>query len=298
MRVGAVSETVTVSGEAPVVDVTSARSQETISGETVNAHPDVPTIWRPHCARPVDQRAGQRRRRRPGRHLQRVPDPRRTPERRAGPGRRHERRLPGHGRVLLRHRGRQCAGSGVQPVWRPWRGEHRRPADEHHRQAGREQVCRDLLHQRHGQRIPGHEPDAGAAGQGPDHGAVPGEGVGYQPRIWRPDYPRQAVVLRHVPLSVQRPECRQHVGQPECRRSDQVDVSPRRWQERPAAGSTDRRRQVEERLSAVYMAGDAEKQDQLFHGLPADLPALHPGWLQFRAHVRRHDCLTRSAAAG
>ena len=32
--------------------------------------------------------------------------------------------------------------------WRAWRGEHRRPADEHHRQAGREQVCRELLHQR------------------------------------------------------------------------------------------------------------------------------------------------------
>ena len=61
----------------------------------------------------------------------------------------------------------------------------------------------------------------------------------------------------------QRPECRQHVGQPECRRQHQVDVSPRRWQERPAAGGTDRRRQVEERLPAVDLAGDAEKQDQL-----------------------------------
>src|SRR4030081_1761346 len=39
MKVGAVSETVTVSGEAPVVDVTSSRNQETISGSTVNAIP-------------------------------------------------------------------------------------------------------------------------------------------------------------------------------------------------------------------------------------------------------------------
>src|SRR5207244_7487510 len=39
MKVGAVSETVTVSGEAPVVDVTSARTQEVISGETVSALP-------------------------------------------------------------------------------------------------------------------------------------------------------------------------------------------------------------------------------------------------------------------
>src|SRR5207247_449283 len=39
MKVGAVSETVTVSGEAPVVDVTSSRNQETITGNTVNAIP-------------------------------------------------------------------------------------------------------------------------------------------------------------------------------------------------------------------------------------------------------------------
>jgi hypothetical protein len=35
MKVGGVSETITVSGEAPVVDVTSSKSQETINGETV-----------------------------------------------------------------------------------------------------------------------------------------------------------------------------------------------------------------------------------------------------------------------
>ena len=39
LKVGAVSETITVSGEAPVVDVTSARTQEVISGETVSALP-------------------------------------------------------------------------------------------------------------------------------------------------------------------------------------------------------------------------------------------------------------------
>ena len=35
MKVGGVAETITVSGEAPVVDVTSARTEETISGQTV-----------------------------------------------------------------------------------------------------------------------------------------------------------------------------------------------------------------------------------------------------------------------
>ena len=35
LRVGGLAETVTVSGEAPVVDVTNARTEETISGRTV-----------------------------------------------------------------------------------------------------------------------------------------------------------------------------------------------------------------------------------------------------------------------
>jgi Carboxypeptidase regulatory-like domain len=39
MKVGAVSETVTVSGEAPVVDVTSAKAQQVITGSTVNEIP-------------------------------------------------------------------------------------------------------------------------------------------------------------------------------------------------------------------------------------------------------------------
>jgi len=39
MRVGGVTETITVSGEAPVVDVTTTRNQQVISGETVNEIP-------------------------------------------------------------------------------------------------------------------------------------------------------------------------------------------------------------------------------------------------------------------
>jgi hypothetical protein len=39
MKVGTVAETVTVTGESPIVDVTSSRSQETISGETVASLP-------------------------------------------------------------------------------------------------------------------------------------------------------------------------------------------------------------------------------------------------------------------
>ena len=39
MRVGAVAETITVSGAAPVVDVTSARNQQTLSGDVIASIP-------------------------------------------------------------------------------------------------------------------------------------------------------------------------------------------------------------------------------------------------------------------
>jgi hypothetical protein len=39
MRVGAVAETITVSGQAPVVDVTSARNQQTLSGDVIASIP-------------------------------------------------------------------------------------------------------------------------------------------------------------------------------------------------------------------------------------------------------------------
>ena len=35
LKVGGVAETITVSGEAPIVDVTSARNQQVISGQTI-----------------------------------------------------------------------------------------------------------------------------------------------------------------------------------------------------------------------------------------------------------------------
>src|SRR5262245_45665250 len=39
LRVGAVAETITVTGESPIVDVTSARRQQTISGDVIAAIP-------------------------------------------------------------------------------------------------------------------------------------------------------------------------------------------------------------------------------------------------------------------
>ena len=70
--------------------------------------------------------------------------------------------------------------------------------------------------------------------------------VGRQSFVWRPDRPRQAVVLRHLPLPDQPAERRQHVGQHERRRSDEMDLLPA---DPGLAQAGRRRRHVEERVS-------------------------------------------------
>ena len=118
-------------------------------------HSIVSTVLLVHTTCPGNQRPGQRRGRRQCRSFQCVPGPRRTPERGSGSRGRHERRLSGYGRVVLRAGYRQLAGSGVQHQRRTRRGDDRRSADEHCREAGRQHVRRELFHQRDRQRASG-----------------------------------------------------------------------------------------------------------------------------------------------
>ena len=60
MKVGGVAETITVTGEAPIVDVTSTRNQQVISGQTVTEIPSSRQYSGLHAAHPGDQRSGQR----------------------------------------------------------------------------------------------------------------------------------------------------------------------------------------------------------------------------------------------
>ena len=61
LRVGELQETVTVTGESPIVDVQSARRQQVIDGDVLQTHPDVALVQQRASAR-----ARRRRRRRPG----------------------------------------------------------------------------------------------------------------------------------------------------------------------------------------------------------------------------------------
>ena len=85
LKAGGVAETITVSGEAPIVDVTSARNQQVISGQTIAEIPSSRTLFRLHASRPGDQRSAERLLRLQSRPLQRVPDPWRAPQRGTGP---------------------------------------------------------------------------------------------------------------------------------------------------------------------------------------------------------------------
>ncbi len=58
MKVGGVAETITVTGETPVVDVTSTRNQQ-VQRPDGRRDSVVPAVFRLHASHPGDQRAGQ-----------------------------------------------------------------------------------------------------------------------------------------------------------------------------------------------------------------------------------------------
>ena len=52
MKVGAVAETITVTGETPVVDVVNAKQQQTVTNEIIERHSDGASLSQPRDARP------------------------------------------------------------------------------------------------------------------------------------------------------------------------------------------------------------------------------------------------------
>ena len=157
LRVGELTETITVSGESPLVDVQSVRTTQTIDNELFSSIPDQPAVLRPHGARARAQYSGAGCRRHEPRQLQRVPGPRRTAQRRAGPGGRPQHRLGRNGRLELRSGSQRRAGSDVHAERWNGRGADRRAADEHRAQAGRQHVLRQLLHVLRRRRLAGHQ---------------------------------------------------------------------------------------------------------------------------------------------
>ena len=142
LRVAAVAETVTVSGESPIVDVQSSQTVRTIDNEVFAGHSEQSLVRRGHRADAGDQRAGGGCRRRGGQRIQRLSGARRPAQRGPGPNQRVEHRLAGHGGVRLRARGRQRAGNLLPGHRRPRRGGNRRPTDESDPAGGRQLVPR------------------------------------------------------------------------------------------------------------------------------------------------------------
>ena len=60
LKVGAIAETITVSGETPIVDTQSVRRQTTISGDLITSIPSARSVRRPHDADTEYGRAGGR----------------------------------------------------------------------------------------------------------------------------------------------------------------------------------------------------------------------------------------------
>ena len=146
LRVGAVEETITVTGETPIVDVQSVRRQATITGEVLSTHPDRARLHRRDAARAGDSDAGQLARQRAGharhgrlRHARRA-------QRQRGPaagGRpRRRRRAQRRRRVGLQRRHRQRAGDHLHGVGRPRRGRSLRTDAERRAEDGRQRGAR------------------------------------------------------------------------------------------------------------------------------------------------------------
>ena len=136
MRVGAVEETITVTGATPVVDAQNVRTQQVLKYEVLEALPSgARDLTQIRLADPRDDGvdAGQeRRRRRPGRDEHRARHPRRPRRRRARQLRRDE-----HER-LLRRRRRAAARVALQHDRRPGNGHRHRRQQRRERDGRRE----------------------------------------------------------------------------------------------------------------------------------------------------------------
>ena len=147
MRVGGVQETITVTGESPVVDVqTSTSREQVLSNEFVRALPASRGYGNYLAGVPGISGTGSLGRR----HLEQLLHLARRPQQRGQhPDRRHERRLVGRrrGRFGLSVRHVQCVGSAGHDRRRPGRSRPRRAGVQHGSEDRRQQVQRDLFRQ-------------------------------------------------------------------------------------------------------------------------------------------------------
>ena len=281
------TETITVTGESPVVDVQSARREITLNNDVLRS---IPT--RAQLQRPGRRRA--RRRHQPERHRHRnghdaVSHPRRPQQRRP-----HDDRRAQH---------RQSAVGGNQPP--------RYMADIGNAQevtfttsgglgeAETAGLVMNVVPKTGGNTISGavyfsgtgenaavRQLHAGAQGCRPRGANAVHQGVRPQWGVRRSDQEGSRVVLRERAHAGQHDDGCEHLLQPECRRPDEVDLRPG---PEPAGVLGPH---LGERERACHLAGHPAQQDRRLLGRAADLPEVHgddPGHHGSRAgHARGH----------
>ena len=147
MRVGSLEESITVTGESPVVDVQTARQQMVINGDIVRALPASRSYGNYIAAIPAIQATRLRQRR--GDHQQLLLGTRRAEHRRPHSARWDERggARQWWWRVGIPVRHGELLGSAGGHFRRPRRGRPRRPDLQHHPEDRRQHVQRDRLHE-------------------------------------------------------------------------------------------------------------------------------------------------------
>ncbi len=226
LKVGGVAETIIVSGEAPTVDVTSTRNQQVFSGQTVTEIPSSRqysgfTNLIPAINVQANDLEGS--------------NPSLYSVFQIHGGRRNE------GQVLVDGMNGGYQGMGVSG-YVPEVGNSQEvvfslsgglgeattggPQMNIIGKQGGNRFAGSFFVSGTGSGLQGSNLDAGADGQGAHGRELDQAAVGRQSVVRRPDRPRQAVVLRHVPLPEQPAERRQHVGQQERGQSQRVDLRP------------------------------------------------------------------------
>ena len=167
MKVGALEETITVTGETPVVDVQSVRVQQTVSKDVLAAIPSSRSGGGIQALIPGMSSDGDSGGITGGGGLGRA-NPRQPRQRFADVQRRPERRLGGRRRRPVGEwdKRRRRAGSGAQHLRRSGRGRDGRRCHERDPPRGREYVQRQLRRQRRGWLVAGEQLHAVAEGSG------------------------------------------------------------------------------------------------------------------------------------
>ena len=235
MKVGGVAETITVSGEAPTIDVTSTRNQQVVSGQTIT---EIPSSRQYSAFTQLIPAINVQRNDIEG------SNPALYSVFQIHGGRRNE------GQVLVDGMNGGYQGMGVSG-YVPEVGNAQEvvfslsgglgeattggPQMNIVPKQGGNRFAGSVFVSGTGSCAPGRQPHGGGAGQGPYGSELHPEAVGRQSFVRRPARPRQAVVLRHVPLPDQPAERRQHVRQQERGRSHEMDLRPG---QEPASRST------------------------------------------------------------